>query len=105
MHFIVNKVKGNIWLKLCMTVSENFAGAVINVCYMMSPWVRQSLVDSCYSLSAKRGMNMVYDLDEDYDYPLGYEGTSYEERSEEDEDYYYINNNNNNNLLLDSSNK
>lgn len=97
MHYITNKLQGNIWLKLCMTISENFAGAIINVCYMMSPWVRQSLVDSCYSLSAKRGMNLVYDLDEEYDYPLGYEEESCDEIVEEED-------NGNNNLLLDNNN-
>ena len=79
MHFITNKLQGNIFLKFCMTISENFAGAAINVFYMVSPWVRQSLVDSCYSLSAKSGMYSVYGLDEDYDYPLGYEEKYYEE--------------------------
>lgn len=96
MHFIINKVQGNVWLKLCMTISENFAGAIINVCYMISPWVRQSLVDSCYSLSAKRGMYLVYDLDADYDYPLGYEEDYYEDEIVEEDEI-------GNNLLLDNN--
>jgi hypothetical protein len=41
-------------------------------------------------------MNLVYDLDEEYDYPLGYEEESYDEIAEEED--------NGNNMLIDNNN-
>ena len=52
---LVNKQQFNEYWKIAMVFCESFCGVIVNVVFVASPWVRQTIINACYNFRYQRG--------------------------------------------------